>query len=216
MSYKHTRNAYCNCEKVVFDGVGKYNIPELPAVNSDIDNAEWIDFSEAFRSEDITGKVVHFYLEDYQFQRTWNYPDRYVNKLMQAEAVLSPDYSLYADFPKAVQIYNHYRSQWLGAYWDMHGITVIPTLNWSTPDSYEFCFDGVPTKSIVSVSNIGSQRSRKSKDVWLNGYYTAIERLQPTKIYVYGNYNPELECGIPLIIIKNCGITRLRKIEGRE
>lgn len=87
---------------------------------------------------------MHFFLDDCQFNRCWNNPDRYVEILKRFKCVLSSDFSLFTDFPKALQIYNHYRKHWLGAYWQMHGIEVIPTLCWSDEESFAWCFDGEP------------------------------------------------------------------------
>ncbi len=36
-----------------------------------------------------------------------------------------------------------------------HGVTVIPTVSWSTPDSYPFAFAGIATGSVVAVSTVG-------------------------------------------------------------
>lgn len=61
-----------------------------------------------------------FFVDDYQFIRLWNDPDRYMPMLQQFRYVLTPDFSLYTDFPKALQIWNHYRKHWIGAYMQMY------------------------------------------------------------------------------------------------
>lgn len=45
--------------------------------------------------------------------------------LQQFRYVLIPDFSLYTDFPKALQIWNHYRKYWIGAYMQLYGIDVF-------------------------------------------------------------------------------------------
>lgn len=80
---------------------------------------------------------IHFFLDDYQFMRLWNNPERYIDLLKKFNCVLSPDFSLYADYPTALQIYNHYRKHWLAACWQMYGIEVIPTICWSNEKSFE-------------------------------------------------------------------------------
>lgn len=87
---------------------------------------------------------VHFFLDDYQFQRLWNTPDRYIESLQKFSCVLSPDFSLYTDYPTALQIYNHYRKHWIGAYLQLYGIEVIPTICWSD----EKVLNGVLTASL--------------------------------------------------------------------
>ena len=55
---------------------------------------------------------VHFFIDDYQFERIWKDPEKYVEKLRQYACVASPDFSPYGDMPMALQIYNHYRKHW--------------------------------------------------------------------------------------------------------
>ena len=54
---------------------------------------------------------IHFYLDDYQFERLWNYPDKYIDVLSEYECILSPDFSLYMDMPMPIKIWNVYRSR---------------------------------------------------------------------------------------------------------
>jgi hypothetical protein len=139
---------------------------------------------------------VHFFLDDYQFNRCWNAPDKYIPILQKYKCVLSPDFSLYADFPKAIQIYNHYRKHWLGAYWQLNGIEVIPTICWSDKDSFEWCFDGEPVGGTVAVSSVGTQRSAATKELFLAGYQEMMKKLKPTQIIFYGSVPQECEGNI--------------------
>lgn len=182
--YKAQRN-YENIQRMLFDGVGQYDIPEIEPTQ--FDNAEFIGFNYAKSTKEPENKAVHFFLDDYQFTRVWTDPDRYIPILQRFKYVLTPDFSLYTDFPKPLQIYNHYRKHWLGAYWQMHGIEVIPTIGWSDRESFEWCFDGEPTQSVVAVSSIGTQNSKEKKQRFLEGYMEMVERLQPAQIIFYGN-----------------------------
>lgn len=77
-------------------------------------DTEFIPFNFAATSKDREKKSIHFFIDDYQFIRLWNDPDRYIPMLQQFQYVFTPDFSLYTDFPKAVQIFNHYRKHWIG------------------------------------------------------------------------------------------------------
>lgn len=172
--YRAQRN-YENVQRMLFDGIGRYDIPELEPTQ--FDNAEFIGFNYAKSAKNCEDKAVHFFLDDYQFNRVWTDPDRYIPMLQKFKYVLTPDFSLYTDFPKPLQIYNHYRKHWLGAYWQMHGINVIPTICWSDRDSFEWCFDGEPTQSVVAVSSVGTQNGSEKKHgfwtdifIWWRGY----------------------------------------------
>ena len=108
MSYKSQRN-YENAQRMLFDGIGQYAIPEIEPTQ--FENAEFIGFNYAKSAKNPESKVVHFFLDDYQFTRVWTDPDRYISMLQRFKYVLTPDFSLYTDFPKPLQIYNHYRKQ---------------------------------------------------------------------------------------------------------
>ncbi|MGQ7551471.1 DUF4417 domain-containing protein, partial [Streptococcus suis] len=42
----------------------------------------------------------------YQFERIWQRPEFYIEKLTEFDCVLTPDFSLYQDMPIAMQIWN--------------------------------------------------------------------------------------------------------------
>ena len=104
---------------------------------------------------------IHFYLDDYQFERLWNNPEEYIDILRQYECILSPDFSLYMDMPMPMKIWNIYRSRLIGQYYQSQGIKVIPTLSWAEEETFEFCFEGIPKGSIVSISTIGVKILKK-------------------------------------------------------
>ena len=129
---------------------------------------------------------IHFYVDDYQFERVWNYPEKYFDILLEYDCILSPDFSLYMDMPMPMKIWNIYRSRQIGAYYQSKGLNVIPTISWAEKETYKFCFKGIPEGSIVSVSTIGVKRSEEALGVWRNGMDEMIRQLHPSVILVYG------------------------------
>lgn len=111
--YRDQRN-YENLNRAKFIGAGAFDIPrilaEVPATPQ-----SWIGFNYAKSCKDPANKAIHFFVDDYQFNRLWTNPDAYLDMLRRFKAVCTPDFSTYTDFPKAVQIWNHYRKHWLGA-----------------------------------------------------------------------------------------------------
>lgn len=186
---------YENLNKRILDGVGKYDIPLLNPVKQQVID-DFIGFNFAKSCKEPKDKAIHFFLDDYQFTRLWNSPDRYLEVLKRFKAVFTPDFSMYSDFPKAIQIYNHYRKHWLGAYWQENDITVIPTISWSDENGFEWCFDGEPVGGAVAVSSVGTQNSAETKAMFLKGYNEMIKRLQPSLIYFYGKVPEECEGNI--------------------
>lgn len=188
-----------NIDKCLFDGVGKYNIAQIYPVE-EYPQGEFIPANFAKSEKNPEDKIMHCFVDDYQFIRFWNSPDKYMGIISKFKAVCSPDFSTYTDMPLAMQIYNHYRKHWLAAYWQLHGITVYPTISWSDEASYEWCFDGEPVGSIVAVSSVGTQKSKESKRLFLAGYDEMIKRLSPSYVIFYGKV-PE-ECDWNIIRIK--------------
>lgn len=186
--YRQERN-YENLNKGIFPGVGSFDIPILyPEENT---AEEFIGFNYARSCKHPEDKGIHFFIDDYQFTRLWNMPERYLGLLQKFRCVCTPDFSTYTDFPKVVQIYNHFRKHWLGAYWQENGITVIPTISWSDKESFDWCFDGEPVGGTVAVSSVGCMNSKEKKGLFLAGYREMIKRLQPEKIIFYGSVPEE-------------------------
>ena len=104
MNYKETRNAYCNCEKRIFKGVGPYDIPEMLPVVADLEGLEAVGFNYMLGEKHPENKVLHFFLDDYQFERVWKEPNKYLERISRFKYVIAPDFSLYVDHPRAVQI----------------------------------------------------------------------------------------------------------------
>jgi hypothetical protein len=186
VSYPQKRNAYENLNRLICSGVGDYDIPELAPVRVDAMPA-FIGFNYAKSCKEPETHGIHFFLDDYQFARLWNRPDDYLELLGRFQCVTTPDFSTYTDFPKAIQIYNHYRKHWLGAYWQTYGMTVIPTISWSDKESFAWCFDGEPVGGVVAVSSVGTQQNADARELFTAGYLEMMNRLQPETVLFYGN-----------------------------
>jgi len=177
-----------NLERAQYPGVGDYDIPKLNPVHADelqhID--EWIGFNYVLTEKNPENKAVHFFLNDYQFERIWNNPEKYIDKLSKFAAVATPDFSPYGDMPFCLQLYNHYRKHWVGAYLQEHGIKVIPTIRASTdPRSSKFYLEGEPEGGVVLISSMWT-KTQEEKDIFINEYNTMYDTLKPEKVFIYG------------------------------
>lgn len=175
-----------NLSYAQFDGVGKYDMPEMKPVH--IDNLKDIPlqgFNFALKEQRPENIGVHFFLHDYQFERVWKYPDRYVDVLKKFAFVLSPQFSTYNDTPKIVQMWNVYRNRWCGRYWQEQGIKVIPSIQWGSDENFEWCLDGLPKHSTIAISTTGDGRwgHHKSLDKF---YDKTLEILEPDTVLLYG------------------------------
>ena len=129
---------------------------------------------------------IHFFVDDYQFERVWNNPEKYVGILADYDCILSPDFSLYMDMPMPMKIWNVYRSRQVGAYYQSRGLRVIPTISWAEKETFEFCFKGIPKGSIVAISTIGVKQNEDARKIWQDGVAEMIRQIEPSTIIVYG------------------------------
>ena len=169
-----------------FDGIGEYDMPDMYPTH--IDNLEDIPiqgFNFALKEKHPENIGVHFFLHDYQFERVWKYPDRYIDVLKKFKFVLSPQFSTYTDMPKIVQMFNVYRNRWCGRYWQEHGITVIPTIQWGSDWDLEYCLDGIPKHSTIAISTTGDGRWGGYKSI-ATFYDKTINKLEPETVLLYG------------------------------
>lgn len=194
MNSSRSKRNYENLERLIFDGVGEYGIPQLQPTQ--FQKCDFIGFNYAKSCKDRVNKGVHFFVDDYQFNRLWTNINGYLEMLSQFKCVMSPDFSTYTDFPKAIQIYNHYRKHWVGAYLQEYGIDVIPTISWSTKDSFDWCFDGEPQGGCVAVSSQGCIASKEKRKLFMDGYCEMVERLQPETIIFCGQVLDECKGNI--------------------
>lgn len=168
------------------DSDGNFDIPMmLPTHIDDLADIPIQGFNYALKEQNPENIGVHFFLHDYQFERVWNYPDRYLPILSRFKFVLSPDFSPYANMPRALKIFNVYRNRWCGRFWQDNGITVIPTVTWSDADSLQYCLDGIPKHSTIAISTMGEGRWAKWQSL-RNNWNFVIDTLQPDCILLYG------------------------------
>lgn len=176
---------------------------QMPVIKNDGCTPEsLIGFNYAKSSKD-KACGIHFFVDDYQFERVWSSPEKYIEILKDYECILSPDFSLYMDMPMAMKIWNVYRSRQIGAYYQGCGLKVIPTISWAEPETFCFCFEGVPEGSIVAISTIGVKQNKDALKIWRDGVDAMIERIKPAMILVYGGELDYDYGGIPVKYYEN-------------
>lgn len=191
-------NVFENQELMQFPTTNYYGFPEIaPTQTTGEKFLRFMDFKDITDHENY---IAHFFYDDYKFINAWREPDKYIDRLRQFKAVISPDFSLYTDFPRALQILSCYRRQWCGAYWQNQGIDVIPDVVWGDKESFNYCFEGIPKHSTVAVSSVGVKNDRlwnnADGDMFKAGYDEMMNRLEPTTVLYYGDMIDGLEGNI--------------------
>lgn len=172
------------------------DMPDLHRV--DVDGvAELVPFNllRAFKGDKATA-VVHFFIDDYRFERMWTMPDRWLGELRQFAAVCSPDFSFDDWWPIPLQLYQIYRSRWVARHLHEAGIKVVPTLQWAGETSFEWCFDGIEPGGTVAVTGLEVSKSLAprqeefvlwhQRNVFLRGFELALEKVKPSRLLWYG------------------------------
>lgn len=185
-------------------------LEEMPKID------ELIGFDKFLRDERPGNHGVHFFVDDYQFERVWNKPIVYTEKLKQFRAVVQTQYSSYTDFPKPLRQYQHYRNQLMGAFWQSQGMTVIPTPGWSGDDSFEWTFEGQPEESWVAISTVGVTRYADARTNFIRGCRRYFDLFNPKGVIVYGVLTVEFKTllekrNVPYVTFKSNQTTRIER-----
>ena len=145
-----------------------------------------IPFSKALSSNDYD-QWVHFYEDDYLFEKLWDNPQKYLDILKRFNGVILPDFSLYRDMPLVMQLWNIYRSRAIGHWLQENGITVIPNIRYGDKRTYKCCCDGIDTHCVIAVGSHGTLKNKVDRKIFVNGLESVVSRLHPTVIVVYGS-----------------------------
>lgn len=180
---QRTNSAYNLAEYDEDRTAGFYQMPILESC--DYVPEKLIGFNYVLTTQEVDAGV-HFFIDDYQFERIWNDPATYIPKLAEFECVLTPDFSLYLDMPMAMKVWNVYRSRLIGQMMQDVGINVIPTLQWAEPETFSFCFDGIEPGGTVAVSTVGVMRDKGAQEIWKMGMNEAVRRIKPKTVLCYG------------------------------
>lgn len=194
------RNALENQERRIFYADNYYGIPTMSATHTVPTDAQLLRFCDWAEVDDPENWIAHFYYDDFKFIQAWRNPDKYIEKLSRFKAVIAPDFSLFTDFPRVLQILSCFRRQWCGAYWQEQGLDVIPDVVWGDRKSFDFCFLGIPEGGTVAVSTLGVKNDAdwngEAGELFRAGYDEMIHRLAPETIIFYGDMIDGLEGNI--------------------
>lgn len=175
-----------------FATTGKWGIPLVKKQGLTTENIMLVACSDtrANDNEENKKRGVHFFVDDYRFSGIYDNPERTIERYSQYAFLLTPDFSTYADMNLWRQLESVVKNRWVGAYWQSKGLTVVPTVSWSTSRSFDFCFDGIETHSIVAVSTLGC---KKAKLDFMRGYEIMLEKIQPELIICFGDPFHEMQ-----------------------
>jgi len=201
-------------EDVVFSSSNEWGIPDLledelaeylprdtwdRSEESNTSDAWFCQSARPF-PEDREGGVLGFFTEDYRFESYWNNKKGSLDKLLREEwhAVCAIDYSLYANEPKILRMYNLYRSRWLARFWQEFGIKIIPIIQGGGEDDEEITINTIPKGAPIIATQCRTISVRAPKRHWefyKNLLEHAIGIIQPKTCIIYGGLEHKKRLG---------------------
>ena len=165
---------------------GYYQFPTIKASHYVPDDLIGFNYVKSWTGE-RKGLGVHFFIDDYQFERIWKEPYRMIERMRGFSCVLMPDFSTYADMPRAMQIWNIYRMRLIGQVMQDEGLEVIPILRTLGDNTFDWCLEGIEPGGVYANSTVGIARSTKDfKEICYRELLAVKEILKPECIILYG------------------------------
>ncbi|MBO5680285.1 MAG: DUF4417 domain-containing protein [Lentisphaeria bacterium] len=141
---------------------------------------------------------VHFFINDYQFERVWRTPEKYIEILSRFDCVIAPDFSVYNDMPTCMQLWQHFKSRMFAYMCYQAGLNVIPNLIFSDTRTFSkrngFVFDGIESDGTVCLSTSGCRRNPEYRKGIIEGVKVFLDVCEPKTIIVYGDA-PDIDFG---------------------
>lgn len=160
---------------------------EMPRIKrEEIIPNKLISFSKAVNGKDYNA-WVHFFQDDFAFERIWRNPKKYLNILKKYNGVITPDFSLYRDMPLVMQAWNVYRSRAVGHWLQNNGVSVITNVRWGDERSFEFFCDGVPKEATIAIGTHGCIKNVVDRYFLVKAIDTIVEKLKPKVLVIYGS-----------------------------
>lgn len=138
-------------------------------------NEQWRDY----------GCFVHFYEDDFRFERIWNEPRKYLPKLSKFEGVIMPDFSTCIDFPRALKLWNAYRNQTLGAWFQQQGLVTLP--NARVQPECDWLIEALPRHSTIAICGRSLTKDVDERRRFLRDVRATVDALEPAAIVYYGS-----------------------------
>ena len=79
-----------------------------------------------------------------------------------------------------------YDNRWSGAFMQTNGKSVIPTVGWVKPDTYDICFAGLRDGGVFLISTLGVNNS-VCYPTFINGYHEMRNRFPNARIISVGD-----------------------------
>ena len=160
---------------------------EMPVVQRcDARPARLVPFSQAMDEgcADL-GAFVHFFEDDFRFERFWSDPRKYLPRLSRFAGVVMPDFSVATDFPAPLKMWAAYRNQLLAAWMQREGLAVVPAAR--AQPGCPWLLEGLPRGGTLAVCGRALVKDADERRRFLRDLRTTVEELRPDVVAYYGS-----------------------------
>lgn len=191
-------------EKIIkFKSNNKYEIPELlpdkicknipdnlevDIVNKEKATGNLVKFSRRnYYKGDKSKAIICFYEWDENFDSFWYKTKEIAEELYKDKwySIITPNWSLFREDPIPLQLFNTFRSRYVGRYLQEIGFDVIPDVNFSDERSYDFCFLGIPENCKYISIQAQNLANKKDFKYFCKGFEKALEIIKPGNVIIY-------------------------------
>lgn len=178
---------------------GSMELPALPKVDAVPDS---LTEFRRMKNPSSANQFIHFYIHDRKFESVYKNPAKYLDWFRRFAGIIGFDYSIHAESPLYKQIDGIARSRELSFWYSKQGINVIPNVRWGMRETFSWCFDGLPRGSTVAVSTLGCVKDMVSRKLFVDGFWSMLEKIEPKLVIVYGSKSEKLFPPLLSIIYK--------------
>ena len=163
---------------------GPMDIPVMESVHAEPEG--FVPFSVVASGKNRDYNLfVDFYEDDYEIERFWNDPHKYLEVLRRYAGCIGPDHSTCRDFPVAQKGWNVYRNQALGSWLQRNGIVCVPNVR--CEPQLPWMLDGTPHHSTIAIGARGCVKKPDDRTHFVEAVRYAVDVLKPELILWYGS-----------------------------
>lgn len=150
--------------------------------------------------KDLSKIFLSFYAWDEYFEAWWDFPARHMSKVLNAKIkyAITPNYTQ-GGMPRALSLYNLYRSRWVGRYLQEIGVKVMPDLEMREDKEFRaIALKSLPKRvpwASIQVQNLDAKtRGGRGEDpelrkVWIEDTRLVLKQGNIENLLVYANPN---------------------------
>lgn len=167
--------------------VGKYQLPQLSSTKILPTSEHNVVPFNLLMTSDATQVLSHCFIDDGQFERLYRNYNRYIPLLSATDIVISSDFSMYRDYSQERLIWNCRRNRSLAyAMQQTLGEKLIPTAGFAGPDTWDWCFAGLPMNSTLAITTNGVRSDPEAKRIFVGGVNSLVYQKHPYALVVCG------------------------------